>query len=53
MEVEVQGLIFAQPEPGLRPMWGSAAWVQTQLTPGVSALAAPLPICRAGFATST
>jgi len=22
-------------------MWGSAAWAQTQLTPGVSVLAAP------------
>lgn len=39
-------LIFARPEPGLRAMWGSAAWAQTQLTPGVSALAAPLQICR-------
>jgi hypothetical protein len=39
-------LIFAQPEPGLPAMWGSAAWAQTQLTPGVSALAAPLPMCR-------
>lgn len=36
-------LIFAQPEPGLTAMWGSAAWAQTQLTPGVSALAAPPP----------
>ena len=34
-------LIFGQPEPGLPAMWGSAAWAQTQLTPGVSTLAAP------------
>lgn len=39
-------LLFAQPEPGLPAMWGSAAWAQTQLTPGVSALAAPLQIRR-------
>lgn len=39
-------LIFAQPEPGLTAMWGSAAWAQTQLTPGVSALAAPLQMRR-------
>ena len=41
MQVEVHGLIFAQPEAGLPAMWGSAAWAQSQLTPGVSALAAP------------
>ena len=35
------GLIFGQPEPGMLAMWGSAAWAQTQLTPGVSVLAAP------------
>jgi len=39
-------LIFARPESGLRAIWGSAAWAQTQLTPGASALAAPLQICR-------
>ncbi len=27
-------------------MWGSAAWDQNQLTPGVSTLAAPRPILR-------
>ena len=41
--IEVHGLIFAQPEPGLLAIWGSAAWAQSQLTPGVSALAAPPP----------
>jgi hypothetical protein len=35
-------LTFDQPKPGLTAMWGSAAWAQTQITPGVSALAAPL-----------
>src|SRR5437667_5861299 len=45
MQVEVHGLIFAQPEAGLPAMWGSAAWAQSQLTPGVSALAAPHQIC--------
>lgn len=30
-----------EPEPGFLAMWGSAAWAQTQLTPGVSTLAAP------------
>jgi hypothetical protein len=39
-------LIFARPEPGLHAIWGSAAWAQTQLTPGASALAAPLQTCR-------
>ena len=29
---------------GLLAMWGSAAWAQTQLTPGVSTLAAPPPL---------
>jgi hypothetical protein len=38
---------FGQPKPGLPVLWGSAAWVQTQLTPGVSALAAPRSIIRA------
>jgi len=32
---------FWQSEPGLPSVWGSAAWAQTQLTPGVSTLAAP------------
>jgi hypothetical protein len=41
--IEVHGLIFAQPEAGLPAMWGPAAWAQSQLTPGVSALAAPPP----------
>ena len=27
-------------------IWGSAAWVKTQLTPGVSTLAVPRPIMR-------
>ena len=43
MEVGVHGLIFAQPEAGLPAIWGPAAWAQSQLTPGVSALAAPPP----------
>jgi hypothetical protein len=43
MEVGVYGLIFAPPAPGLAAMWGPAAWAQSQLTPGVSALAAPPP----------
>src|SRR5260221_13406414 len=34
-------LVSGQPKPGVLVMWGSAAWAQTQLTPGVSALAAP------------
>lgn len=34
-------LIFERLKPGLLFMWGSAAWAQTQLTPGVSTLAAP------------
>jgi hypothetical protein len=41
--IEVHGLIFAQPKTGLLAMWGPAAWAQSQLTPGVSALAAPPP----------
>ena len=40
------GKFFGQPEPGLLAIWGSAAWAQTQLTPGVSTLAAPLQILR-------
>ena len=40
------GKFFGQPEPGLLAIWGSAAWAQTQLTPGVSVLAAPHPIIR-------
>jgi hypothetical protein len=39
-------LIFGQLEPGLPNKRGSAAWAQTQLTPGVSVLAAPLQIYR-------
>jgi hypothetical protein len=35
---------FEQLKPGQLAMWGSAAWAQTQLTPGVSTLAAPRPI---------
>jgi hypothetical protein len=34
-------LNFGQPNTGMPGMWGSAAWAQTQLTPGVSVLAAP------------
>jgi hypothetical protein len=45
------GLIFAQPEPGLYAIWGSAAWAQFQLTPGVSALAAPPPYMPVGART--
>ena len=33
--------LFGRSEPGLPSMWGSAAWAQTQLTPGVSTRAAP------------
>ena len=36
-------LVLGQLEPGLSAMGGSAAWAQTQLTPGVSVLAAPHP----------
>ena len=50
MEVEMHGLIFAQLEAGLPAMWGPAAWAQSQLTPGVSALAAPPPDLWAGTA---
>jgi hypothetical protein len=39
-------LTVDQPKPGLTVMWGSAAWAQTQITPGVSALAAPLQMRR-------
>ena len=46
--IEVHGLIFAQPEAGLLAIWGSAAWAQSQLTPGVSALAAPPPYMPVG-----
>jgi hypothetical protein len=45
------GLIFAPPEAGLGAMWGPAAWAQSQLTPGVSALAAPPPDLRFGMRT--
>jgi hypothetical protein len=34
---------FGRLEPGLSAMRGQAAWAQTQLTPGVSVLAAPHP----------
>jgi hypothetical protein len=34
-------LVLGQPQPRLPVMWGSAAWAQSQSTPGVSALAAP------------
>jgi hypothetical protein len=37
---------FEKLEPGLFTMWGSAAWAQIQLTPGVSTLAAPRSIVR-------
>jgi len=46
--IEVHGLIFVQPEAGLPTMWGPAAWAQSQLTPGVSALAAPPPYLWVG-----
>ena len=36
-----RGEIFGEPEPGFPAIWGTAAWAQTQLTPGVSTLAAP------------
>ena len=48
MEDKVHGLIFAQPELGLPAMRGPAAWAQSQLTPGVSALAAPPPYMPVG-----
>jgi hypothetical protein len=48
----VDGLIFDQPKPGLTAMWGSAAWAQSQITPGVSALAAPLQMCRLAAAAN-
>jgi hypothetical protein len=47
-EIDVDGLIFAQPEAGQSAMWGPAAWAQFQLTPGVSALAAPPPYLWVG-----
>ena len=37
---------FRRLEPGLSAMGGQAAWAQTQLTPGVSVLAAPHPNIR-------
>ncbi len=43
------GLIFEQLKPGQLTLRGSAAWKQTQLTPGVSTQAAPL---QCGFASS-
>jgi hypothetical protein len=46
------GLIFAPPEAGLGAMWGPAAWAQSQLTPGVSALAAPPPDLWFGMRTA-
>jgi hypothetical protein len=39
-------LLLGQLELGLSAMGGSAAWAQTQLTPGVSVLAAPRPNIR-------
>jgi hypothetical protein len=39
-------LLLGQSEPGLPAIRGSAAWAQTQLTPGVSVLAAPHPKMR-------
>jgi hypothetical protein len=36
-------LLLGQLELGLSAMGGSAAWAQTQLTPGVSVRAAPHP----------
>ena len=45
-------LIFGRPEPGLHDKWGSAAWTQTQLTPGVSVLAASPPFSRSGKSES-
>ena len=48
---EMLGLIFAPPEPGLAAIWGPAAWAQSQLTPGVSALAAPPPCMPVGART--
>jgi hypothetical protein len=41
--MEMDLLTFEQLKPGRLVMWGSAAWAQTQLTPGVSTLAAPPP----------
>jgi hypothetical protein len=38
--------LFGRLEPGLSAMGGQAAWAQTQLTPGVSVLAAPHPNIR-------
>jgi hypothetical protein len=35
--------VFELLKPGQLAIWGSAAWAQTQLTPGVSTLAAPRP----------
>lgn len=35
------GLIYEPLKPGRLALWGSAAWAQTQLTPGVSTHAAP------------
>ncbi len=34
-------LMFERLKPGRLTLWGSAAWKQTQLTPGVSTHAAP------------
>jgi hypothetical protein len=36
------GLIYESLKPGWLALWGSAAWEQNQLTPGVSTHAAPL-----------
>lgn len=43
-------LIFEQLKPGRLILRGSAAWEQTQLTPGISTQAAPF---QSGFATCT
>jgi len=35
--------VYGQPLAALSVIWGSAAWAQSQSTPGVSAHAAPHP----------
>jgi len=35
--------VYGQPLAALSVTWGSAAWAQSQSTPGVSAHAAPRP----------
>jgi len=39
-----ESMFLERLKPGQLFLWGSAAWAQTQLTPGVSTLAAPRPI---------